>query len=52
MTSPRTISLLAAAAVLSGWLAGAALDRSAVGMPVWQAMGAEAWASFSRGGVF
>jgi hypothetical protein len=52
MTSSRTISLLAAATVLSGWLAGAALDRSAVGTPVWQTMGAEAWARFSRSAVF
>ena len=52
MTSARTISLLAAATVLSGWLADAALDRSAVGTPVWQAFGPEAWARFSRGAVF
>ena len=52
MTSSRTFPLLAAAAVLSGWLAGAALDRSAVGTPVWQAFGPEAWAHFARGAVF
>ena len=52
MNSSRTISLLAGATVLSGWLAGAALDRSAVGTPVWQTMGAEAWARFSRDAVF
>jgi hypothetical protein len=52
MTSARTFSLLAAATVLSGWLAGAALDRSAVATPVWQAFGPEAWARFSRGAVF
>ena len=52
MTSARTLSLLVAATVLSGWLAGAALDRSAVATPVWQALGPEAWASFSRDAVF
>lgn len=52
MNSSRTISLLAAATVLSGWLAGAALDRSAVGTPIWQTMGAEAWARFIRSAVF
>ncbi len=52
MTNARTVSLLAAATVLSGWLAGAALERSAVGTPVWQAFGPEAWAHFSRSAVF
>ncbi len=52
MTSARTFSLLAAATVLSGWLAGAALDRAAVATPVWQTLGPEAWASFSRDAVF
>jgi hypothetical protein len=52
MTSSRTSSLLAAATVLSGWLAGAALDRSAVGMPVWQALGPESWAHVSGRAVF
>jgi hypothetical protein len=52
MTSPRTFSLLAAATVFSGWLAGAALDRSAVGTPVWQVFGPEAWAHFSRSAIF
>jgi hypothetical protein len=52
MTSSRTFSLLAAATVLSGWLAGAALDRSAVGMPVWQALGPESWAHVSDRAVF
>ncbi len=52
MTSARTSCLLAAATVLSGWLAGAALDRSAVGVPVWQALGPEAWAHFSDRAFF
>ena len=52
MTSARTLSLLAVATVLSGWLAGAALDRSAVGTPVWQALGPEAWAHLSGRAVF
>jgi hypothetical protein len=52
MTSARNSALLAAATVLSGWLAGAALERSAVGTPVWRALGPEAWASFSRSAAF
>lgn len=52
MTSSRTFILLAAATVLSGWLAGAALDRSALGMAVWQALGPESWARVSGPGVF
>jgi hypothetical protein len=52
MTSARTFSLITLATVLSGWLAGAALERSAVGMHVWQTLGAESWAHFSHGSVF
>ncbi len=52
MTSARNSALLAAATVLSGWLAGAALERSAVGTSVWRALGPEAWASFSRSAAF
>ena len=51
MTSARTFSLLAAATVVSGWLAGAALERSAVGVRIWLTMGVESWATFSRGAV-
>ena len=51
MTSARTFSLLAAATVLSGWLAGAALERSAVLMRVWLTLGPESWARFSQGAV-
>jgi hypothetical protein len=51
MTSARTFSLIALATVLSGWLAGAALERSAVGMPVWQTLGVESWAQFSQAAV-
>jgi hypothetical protein len=51
MTSARTFSLLAAATVLSGWLAGAALERSAVGMRVWLTLGLVSWARFSHGAV-
>jgi hypothetical protein len=51
MTSARTFSLLAAATVLSGWLAGAALERSAVEMRVWLTMGVESWARFSHGAI-
>jgi hypothetical protein len=49
MTSARTFSLLAAATVLSGWLAGAALERSAVLMRVWLTLGPESWARFGQG---
>ena len=52
MTSARTFSLLAAATVLSGWLAGAALERSAVMMRVWQTLGVESWARFGQGSDF
>jgi hypothetical protein len=52
MTSARTFSLITLATVLSGWLAGAALERSAVGMRVWQTLGAESWVHFSHGAVF
>jgi hypothetical protein len=52
MTSARTFSLLAGATVLSGWLAGSALERSAVGMRVWLTMGVESWAQFSQGSDF
>jgi len=51
MRSARTLSLLAAATVLSGWLAGATLERSAVVMRVWQTVGLEPWAHFSQGAV-
>ena len=49
MTSARTFSLLAAATVLSGWVAGAALERSAVLMRVWLTLGPESWARFGQG---
>jgi hypothetical protein len=52
MTSVRTFSLITLATVLSGWLAGAALERSWAGMPVWQKLGPESWAHFSQGAVF
>ncbi len=51
MKSARTLSLLAAATVLSGWLAGATLERSAVVMRVWQTLGLEPWVHFSQGAV-
>jgi hypothetical protein len=34
--------------VLSGVLAGTVVDRALVGGPAWHALGAEAWAQFSR----
>lgn len=51
MRSARTFSLLAAATLLSGWLAGATLERSAVVMRVWQTLGLEPWVHFSHGAV-
>jgi hypothetical protein len=51
MTSARTFSLIALATVLSGGLAGVALERSA-GMPIWQTLGVESWAHFTQGAVF
>ncbi len=51
MSSARTFSLLAAATVLSGWLAGATLERSAVVMRVWQTLGLEPWVHFGHGAV-
>ena len=52
MTSARTFSLLAAATLFSGWLAGAALERSAIMMRVWQTLGVEPWARFGHGSDF
>jgi hypothetical protein len=48
MISSRTRSLLVAAIVLSGLLAGGNVDRAIVAMPAWQHVGAPAWAEFSR----
>ena len=48
MASARTRVLLAAATFLSGILAGGAADRVIVGGPAWQALGAPAWAQYSR----
>lgn len=49
MTSARTFSLLAAATLLGGWVAGAALERSAVVMRVWLTLGPDSWARFGHG---
>ncbi len=48
MASARTRVLLAAATFLSGILAGGAADRVIVGGPAWHALGAPAWAQYSR----
>jgi hypothetical protein len=48
MASARTRVLLAAATFLSGIVAGGAADRVIVGGPAWQALGAPAWAQYSR----
>ena len=48
MISSRTRSLLVAAIVLSGLLAGGNIDRAIVAMPAWQQVGSPAWAEFSR----
>ena len=51
MRSARTLSLIAAATLLSGWLAGAALERAAVVVRVWQTLGLEPWVRFDHGAV-
>jgi hypothetical protein len=48
MASTRTKVLLAAAALVSGLLAGGIIDRVLVGGPAWSALGAEAWLEYSR----
>jgi F0F1-type ATP synthase membrane subunit c/vacuolar-type H+-ATPase subunit K len=48
MNFTRTQLLVAAATLLSGVLAGGVIDRVMVGGPAWHALGAEAWAQFSR----
>jgi hypothetical protein len=48
MASARTRVLLATATFLSGILAGGAADRAIVGGPAWHALGAPAWAQYSR----
>ena len=48
MPGARTRILLAAAIFMSGILAGTVVDRALVGGPAWHALGAEAWAQFSR----
>ncbi len=48
MPSARTRLLLAAAALVSGILAGGVVDRVVVGGPAWHELGAEAWAAYSR----
>ncbi len=48
MADTRTRILLFAATLLSGVLAGAAIDRVIVGGPAWHELGAEAWVQYSR----
>jgi len=48
MASRRTCLLLAAATLFSGVLAGGLFDRAMVAAPAWRALGAAAWAQFSR----
>jgi hypothetical protein len=48
MASARTRILLFAATLLSGVLAGGAIDRVIVGGPAWRELGAEAWFQYSR----
>lgn len=48
MPGARTRYLLAAATVMAGILAGTVFDRALVGGPAWHALGAGAWAEFSR----
>jgi hypothetical protein len=48
MLRSRTRLLLVAATFVSGILAGTVVDRALVAGPAWHALGAEAWAQFSR----
>ncbi len=48
MATMRTRLLLAGATLLSGILAGSAIDRAIVGGPAWHELGAEAWVQYSR----
>jgi hypothetical protein len=48
MPNARTRFLLAAAVLMSGILAGTVVDRALIAGPAWHAIGAEAWAQFSR----
>jgi hypothetical protein len=48
MPCARTRLLLAAAALVSGILAGGVVDRVLVGGPAWHELGADAWAAYSR----
>lgn len=48
MAHIRTRLLLVAATVTSGILAGTVVDRVLVGGPAWRALGAAAWADYSR----
>ena len=48
MRYPHARVLLATATVVSGILAGSAVDRVIVGGPAWHDLGAEAWAQYSR----
>ena len=48
MTSRTTRIALILATLVSGLLAGFNLDRALVAMPAWNAVGAVAWAEFSR----
>lgn len=48
MISTRTRVLLAAATFVAGILAGGVVDRVIVGGPAWHALGAPAWAQYSR----
>ena len=48
MAHARTRALIAATIVVTGILAGTTFDRAIVGGPAWRALGAEAWAEYSR----
>src|SRR5262245_7427969 len=48
MASTRTCLLLATAIVFTGLLVGGEFDRAIVATPAWRALGAEAWARYSR----
>ena len=48
MTKPSTRSLLIAATLLAGILAGATADRGIIGYPAWRALGVASWVAYSQ----
>ncbi len=47
--SPITHGVVAAATAVSGIVAGTTIDTAIVKLPAWRRLGAESWASYTRG---